>query len=144
MKARFLKIFVPLAACQAFAVHADAPASARSAAGDPFALPAAPAPAPTPSARPSDEAIRAAVRATLEEMPDNAMPTSGTVLSGGPYREFARKFSEAEKPHCMGPNALKHQPPGFSTKNWNFGFTGLAALPFWGAAILRGKCSWNR
>ena len=130
MKAPFLTISIALLASPALVVHADDPA---------------PAPAPAaPSARPSDEAIKAAVRAILDEMPADAMPAGGTALSGGAYREFARKFSEAEKPHCLGSNALTHQPAGFSTKNWNFGFGGLAALPFWGAAIARGKCSWNR
>jgi len=142
MKSWLLRILVPLASCQPLFVHADAPAIARPVQADPFAAPGTwPA---APSARPSDEAIKAAVRATLEETPPDAMAASGTVLSGGAYKEFARKFSEAEKPHCLGPNATRHQPSGFSTKHWNFGFGGLAALPFWGAAILRGRCSWNR
>ena len=138
MNERFLKILLALAASPAFPVQADAP--------DAFAKPAAPAAAPTSapmsSARPSDEAIKAAVRAVLEEMPAEPLPATGTALSGGAYREFARKFSEAEKAHCLRPDALKHQAPGFSTRHWNFGFGGLAALPFWGAAILRGKCGW--
>jgi hypothetical protein len=138
-----LLVLLLLAASHPLAAHADAPAW-KSAPHDPFAAPALPSSPSIPSARPSDEAIRAAVRATLEEMPDGPLPASGTALSGGAYREFARKFSEAEKPHCLGPNATRHQPAGFSTKAWNFGFGGLAALPFWGAAILRGKCSWNR
>ncbi|RZA33691.1 MAG: hypothetical protein EOP92_19545 [Lysobacteraceae bacterium] len=136
MNALLLTIPVLLAAGPVSLVHAEAPPASANTQQD-----AAPR---SLSARPSDEAIRAAVRATLDEFPDSPPPAGGTALSGGPYREFARKFSEAEKPHCMGPNALKHQPAGFSTKNWNFGFGGLAALPFWGAAIARGKCSWNR
>lgn len=142
MNAPLLTMLLPFAAGPALLVHADAPAASRP--SDPFAAPSAPAAAPAPSARPSDEAIKAAVRAVLEEMPAESMPASGTVLSGGAYREFARKFSEAEKPHCLGPNATRHQPSGFSTKTWNYGFGSLFALPFWGAAILRGKCSWNR
>ena len=134
MKAWLLRILVPLAACHPCIVQADAPQ---------LSEPAQPA-APAPSARPSDEAIRAAVRAVLEEMPADAVPAKGTALSGGAYKEFARKFSEAEKAHCLGPNALKHQPSHFSTKTWNYGFGGVFALPFWGAAILRGKCSWGR
>ena len=138
MKAPFLTILVALVASPALLVHADAPAT-----------PGAPQPDPSPtrtapSARPSDEAIKAAVRAVLDEMPADAMPAGGTALSGGAYREFARKFSEAEKAHCLGPDALKHQPAGFSTKNWNFGLGGLAGLPFWAAAIARGKCNWTR
>jgi len=145
MKAWFLKILVPLAACHAIAVHADAPPVAKAVQSDPFALPdAQAAAAPLPGARPSDEAIRAAVRATLEEMPDNTMSASGTVLSGGPYREFSRQFSEAKKPHCLGPDPLKHQPHAIVTKNWVFGVGGIFALPFWGAAIVRGKCNWTR
>lgn len=136
MKAQLQTILVLLAAGPASLAHADAPPASTGTQQD-----AAP---PSVSARPSIDEIRAAVRATLDEFPDSPLPASGTALSGGPYREFARKFSEAEKPHCMGPNALKHQPAGFSTRNWNFGFGGLAALPFWGAAIMRGKCSWNR
>jgi hypothetical protein len=144
MKALVLNILVLLAIGPASAVHAAAPPASQSTQPKAATMPNETAGPPTVSARPSDEAIRAAVRATLDELPDSPLPASGTALSGGPYREFARKFSEAQKPHCMGPNALKHQPPGFSTKNWNFGFTGLAALPFWGAAIARGKCSWSR
>lgn len=143
MKAWPLRILLPLACCQPLLVHAYAPPGSKSAQADPFAVPAPQFAAPALGARPSDEAIKAAVRAVLEEMPAEAMPINGTALSGGTYREFARKFSEAEKPHCLGPNATKHQPAGFSTKNWNFGFGGLFALPFWGAAIVRGKCSWN-
>jgi hypothetical protein len=137
MKAWFLRTLLPLAACHPLTVHADAPPLSKPAQEDPFA-------APVRSARPSDEAIRAAVRATLDEMPDSPMPAGGTALSGGPYREFARKFSLAEKPHCLGPDPLKHQPHSITTKNWVFGVGGIFALPFWGAAIVRGKCSWTR
>ncbi|KFI06782.1 hypothetical protein [Massilia sp. BSC265] len=147
MKATFLTILVALAAGPVLLARADAPDTPRLPQPDPFARPATQATAPgqstIASTRPSDEAIKAAVRAVLEEMPASAMPSSGTALSGGAYKEFARKFSEAEKPHCLGPNATRHQPSTFSTKNWNYGFGGLFALPFWGAAILRGKCSWN-
>lgn len=152
MKSWLLRFLVPLAACQALPAHADAPATARPVQADPFAAVDTQRQAPTASApagaRPSDEAIRAAVRATLEEMPYGAPPAGGTALSGGAYREFARKFSEAEKGHCLGPNALKHQPHSFVQKTpfgeFLFGATGVFALPFWGAAIVRGKCSWSR
>lgn len=103
---------------------------------------------PAVSARPSDEAIRAAVRATLDEFPPSPLLSGGTALSGGPYREFARKFSDAEKGHCLGPNALRHQPSSTVIKtvfgDFVVGVGGPLALPFWGAAILRGKCSWTR
>lgn len=130
-------IFGLLLALAHLPAHADAPP-------DPFALPETPAAVPATSARPSDEAIRAAVRATLNDMPDSPMRSSGGALSGAPYREFERKFAFAAKPHCMGPDPLKHQPHSIQTRNWVFGATGIFALPFWGAAILRGKCSWTR
>ena len=111
---------------------------------DPFAT-AAPQPAPlAPRARPSDEAIARAIRDTLAEHPEAWTPSSGRALSGGAYSEFARQFSQAEKAHCMGPDALKHQPSSVEYGGWVFGVGGLFALPFWGAAIVRGKCSWKR
>ncbi len=144
MNAWPLRILLPLACCQPLLVHADAPPAARPVQAYPFAAPNPQPTMPAARAHPSDEAIKAAVRAVLDEMPPEAMPADGSALSGGAYREFARKFSDAEKPHCLAPNATKHQPSGFSTKNWNYSFGGLFALPFWGAAIVRGKCSWNR
>ncbi|MCC2955922.1 hypothetical protein LK542_09885 [Massilia sp. IC2-477] len=143
MKAWHPTLFLPLA----FAAHADAPPVVRDPLQDPFALPA-PQQAPPPGARPSDEAIRAAVRATLEEMPDSSTPMSGQALSGGPYREFARKFALAAKPHCLGPDPLRHQPHSTVVKtifgDFAVGVGGIYALPFWGAAVFRGKCNWTR
>lgn len=143
MKAWLPTLLVPLA----FHAHADAPLAA-DVSKDPFALPAPPAPAAAASARPSDEAIRAAVRATLAEMPESPMLSKGTALSGGPYREFARSFSLAAKPHCLGPDPLKHQPHSTVVKtifgDFAVGVGGIYALPFWGAAVLRGKCNWTR
>jgi hypothetical protein len=66
-------------------------------------------------------------------------PTAGA-LKGDRHDQFGRQFSEAQKPSCFGPNALKHQPAEIRTKDWVIGAGGLLALPFWGAAILRGKC----
>ncbi|QNA89834.1 hypothetical protein G4G28_17515 [Massilia sp. Dwa41.01b] len=110
---------------------------------------AAPAPmapaspeAPLPlRARLDDEAIRQAVRETLAQSPDqSASPASGDVLSGDRYQAFSRDFKEAKKPSCLGPDALKFQPSSIGTRNWNIGLGGLFALPFWAAAIARGKC----
>lgn len=148
MKAWFLMILVSLSTGRASLAHADAPDSPRPPQPDPFAVPPAQAAASSPSARPSDEAIKAAVRAVLEEMPVGAMPSSGTALSGSAYRGFARTFSEAKKPHCLGPDPLKHQPHSFVAKtvlgDYVIGVGGIYAAPFWAAAILRGKCSWTR
>jgi len=111
---------------------------------------AAQAPDPLGGAAPAfqfkDARIEKAVRETLAESkeeektkPRAAFAATGA-LSGDSYEAFGRQFSEAQKPSCLGPDALKHQPAGFSTKGWNFGLGGLLALPFWGAAIARGKC----
>ena len=91
-------------------------------------------PAPPPlSLRLSDEVISKAVRETLAEHPGGPAPESGQVLSGDPYEKFSRGFSEARKPDCLHPDAMKFQPSGI--------FGGLYALPFWAAAVARGKCN---
>jgi hypothetical protein len=97
------------------------------------------------SLRLTDEVISKAVRESLAENPGGARLQSGKALSGDPYQKFERGFSEARKPDCLHPDAMKFQLPGFTVKSpdggWNFGFGGLFALPFWGAAIVRGKCN---
>lgn len=144
MKTRFLTILVPLAAAPALLVHADAP-DGRKAAYDPFATPAA---APAAGGRPSDEAIKAAVRATLDDMPLRAVPGAGDALAGRPYRAFARTFAAARKAHCLGADPLRHQPHSVVVKtvlgDYAIGVGGIYALPFWGAAVVRGKCNWSR
>lgn len=105
------------------------------------------APVPAPSTARSvggisDAAIREAVRAALADEPKTAVIAErDSALSGDRYREFSRQFSEAEKPSCLGPDALTHQPAEYATKRWVFGLGGILALPFWGAAIVRGKCN---
>jgi len=98
---------------------------------------------PTPSlrARLTEDVVKQAVRETLAEGPrePQAAP-SGRVLSGDRYQSFARTFSEAQIPSCLRPDALKHQPNKIDTKNWHFEANGTLALPFWAAAIARGKC----
>jgi len=134
-----------LASAPLFMAYADMQDTPVYAGKDPFALPDAPAPPTRPGARPSDEEIRKAVREVLAESPGQTLSGGDPkVLSGGPYKEFARQFSEAAKPHCMGPNPLKHQPHTIETKSWVIGVGGIFALPFWAAAIARGKCNWSR
>lgn len=126
----------------AYADMQDRPANVGMA---PFALQEAPAPPPKRGARPSDEEIRKAVREVLAENPGQAFSGGDPkVLSGGTCKEFGQQFSEAKRPHCMGPDALKHQPHTIETKNWVVGVGGIFALPFWAAAIVRGKCNWTR
>lgn len=104
--------------------------------------PAAAEPAPTSlRARLTDEVVRQAVRETLAEGPleARALP-SDRALSGDRYQAFARTVGEARHPSCLGPDALKHQPNKIDTKDWHFEGNGIMALPFWAAAIVRGKC----
>lgn len=147
MKTRFLTALAT-ASAPLLVVYADMQDVSTDVGKDPFALPGPPTPQPQPQpkpdARPSDEAIGKAVREVLAEMPGQPLSGSGAALSGGPYKEFARQFSDAERPHCMGPNALKHQPASTVYKGWNIGVGGIFALPFWATAIVRGKCNWNR
>ena len=85
--------------------------------------------------------VKQAVRETLAEGPrEPTAAPAGRILSGDRYQSFARTFSEAQIPSCLGPDALKHQPNKIETKAWYFEANGLMALPFWAAAIARGKC----
>jgi hypothetical protein len=94
--------------------------------------------APSLRVRLSDDVVKQAVRATLAESPRE--PTSapgGTVLSGDRYQSFSRAFAGAQKPSCLRPDALAFQP----AKGANFEARELMALPFWAAAIVKGKCN---
>lgn len=99
----------------------------------------APAPAkPAPSIRDrlDEDTIRKAVRETLAEIP---APTRdrGPALRGDPAHDrFQRQVDDAQVPGCWGPDALKHQPAHIGP----IGLGGILALPFWGAAIVGGKC----
>jgi hypothetical protein len=97
------------------------------------------------SLRLTDEVISKAVRETLAEQAGKSTLQPGSALSGDAYRKFERAFSEAEKPGCLHPDATKFQAPGTVVKTpagaFNVGVGGLFALPFWAAAIVRGKCN---
>jgi hypothetical protein len=97
------------------------------------------------SLRLTDEVISKAVRETLAEQPAGPRLRSDKALSGDAYKKFERAFSDAEKPGCLNPDALKFQPSstvigGHGGGGWNVGVTGLFALPFWATAVVRGKC----
>jgi hypothetical protein len=98
-----------------------------------------------PGLRLTDEAISKAVRESLAESPRIPRQQSGKVLSGDPYQKFERAFSEAEKPGCMNPDAMKFQPHSLTFKlggqDYVMGVSGKLAIPFWIAAIVRGKCN---
>lgn len=99
------------------------------------------------SLRLTDEVISKAVRDTLaEEGRAGVKRESGKALSADTsLKKFERGFSEAERPGCFGPNALKFQPSTKVVKaggqDYVVGVSGLFALPFWAAAIVRGKCN---
>jgi hypothetical protein len=97
------------------------------------------------SLRLTDEVISKAVRETLAEQPGSPrLLRSDRALSGDAYQKFERAFSEAEKPGCLHPDAMKFQSPTTVVKaggqDYVVGVAGLFALPFWAAAIVRGKC----
>ena len=108
---------------------------------------AAPARAPF-KLRMDDPAVRDAIRATLADEPkratgretgrDSGRDTGreGAALRADPLTAFTRKMDAATVPSCWGGDAMKHQPPTIGP----IALGGLLALPFWGAAILRGKC----
>jgi len=108
-----------------------------------------PAAQPPLRLRLSDEVISKAVRETLAEHPGSPKlesgKTSNGALSGDSYQKFSRAFSEAEKPGCLRPDATKFVSPSTVVKvggqDYNVGVGGLLALPFWAAAIARGKCN---
>ena len=92
---------------------------------------------PGPDLGMSDPAVREAVRRTLAEHPPTPLAHDGNTLRADPYASFGRKMDEAEVPSCWAPDAMKHQPPQIGP----IGIGGLLALPFWGLAIVRGKCN---
>jgi hypothetical protein len=98
-----------------------------------------------PGLRLTDEAVSKAVRESLAESPRIPLQQSGKVLSGDPYQKFERGFSEARKPDCLHADAMKFQPHGLSFKllgqEYVMEATGRIAIPFWIAAIVRGKCN---
>jgi hypothetical protein len=104
-----------------------------------------PAPQTRLSLRLTDEVISKAVRESLAESPRIPTQQSGKVLSGDPYQKFERGFSEARKPDCLHPDAMKFQPHSLNFKllgqDYVVEATGKIAIPFWIAAIVRGKCN---
>ncbi len=70
----------------------------------------------------------------------------GVFSAGGKsdkYAVFARKFAEARVPSCIGPDALKFNPPVIAEIP-GFGpimAGGMYALPWLVAAKLKGKCN---
>jgi hypothetical protein len=111
-----------------------------------FTLQAAPAqeisvapPAPL-RAQLTDEAIKDAVKQTLAETRTEQRTLDRTVLSGDQYKKFERKFSEAQVPSCIHPDALRLQPAEIETKDWVIGLGGILVMPFIIVAAARGKC----
>jgi hypothetical protein len=100
---------------------------------------------PPLSLRLSYEVISKAVRETLAESKGGPKREQGKALSGDAYRKFEKGFSEAEKPGCLRPDALKFQSASTVVKTpfgaFNVGAGGIFALPFWAAAVARGKCN---
>ena len=104
------------------------------------------------SLRFQDDVIAKAVRETVAESKENgkdaermgttsaAMDAKGT-LRGDKYEAFGRQFTEAQRPGCLRPDALKHEQTDIVTKNWVIGIGGILMLPLWAKAIVTGKCN---
>jgi hypothetical protein len=103
---------------------------------------AAPAPVPPASLRAqlTDEVIKDAVKQTLAEAGTEQRTVGRRALSGDQYKKFERKFSEAQVPSCIHPDALRLQPAEIETKDWVIGLGGLLVVPFIVVAAARGKC----
>ena len=104
--------------------------------------PVAEVPAEWASATYDPRATREAIRQFVAEVRVNEDAAAAQRFSAGPrrddkYETFARNFDEAEVPGCLGPNALKHQPP----KIGPIAIGGILALPFLIVAAVRGKCN---
>ncbi|WP_156116677.1 hypothetical protein [Massilia sp. 9096] len=85
-----------------------------------------------------DPAVRKAVRDTLaDSKPMPLKGEDGAALRGDAYGKFTRQVDDARVPSCWRPDAMKHAPPAIGPVNLG----GLLALPFWGWAIVSGKCN---
>jgi hypothetical protein len=104
---------------------------------EPAAIGKAATPAFKPDAIMTDPAIRKAVRDTLLEIKPGPLKADGQALRGDAVDKFSRQVDEAQVPSCWRSDAMKHQPP----KIGPISLAGLLALPFWGAAIVSGKCN---
>lgn len=106
------------------------------------ALMAAPVPVPKdqpPALTISEEAIHQAVKDTVAETPaKHLVPPSAGDTFGVDSREgkLARAFDEAKVPDCLHSDAMKLAPP----KIGQVELAEMYALPFWGYAVLSGKC----
>lgn len=99
---------------------------------------------PKLSLRLTDQVIGKAVKETLAEQANRGGLRWEKSLSGDAYRKFERAFSGAEKPDCLHPDALNFQPHSVAFKiggqTHGIGVGGQLSIPFWIAAIVRGKC----
>ena len=104
-------------------------------------MPAANVPSNWASAPYDARVTRVAIREIVAESFANEEKAAAQRFSGGPRREdkyenFARRFEQAEVPGCLGPDALRHQPP----KIGPIALGGILVLPFLVVAAARGKC----
>jgi len=93
---------------------------------------------PRPELLMTNPTITRAVRDTLaDSKPAPLKDGAGRTLHGDAQDKFTRQVDEAQVPSCWRPDAMKHAPPRIGPLNLG----GLLALPFWGWAIVSGKCN---
>ncbi len=80
--------------------------------------------------------VRAAARASLADAAHTQAKFYSNKRETNKSEQFARDFTYAQIPNCIGPDALRHDAPRIGQVD----FTGLAALPFLAHAAITGKC----
>ena len=99
--------------------------------------------AATPAHQPvwlSDAAVKLAVREASASAPLPASSRRGQAYGAdSQYRQFDLAFAYARRPDCLHPDGLKFQPAALGQIELDSEF----AIPFWIAAIAKGKCNFG-
>lgn len=99
--------------------------------------------AATPAHQPvwlSGAAVKLAVREASASAPLPASSRRGLAYGAdSQYRQFDLAFAYARRPDCLHPDGLKFQPAALGQVELDSEF----AIPFWIAAIAKGKCNFG-
>lgn len=130
------------AAITPIAVTEEAPPPAselilESDSNDPFEKP------DSATAKSFDKAVMGkAIKVAMAER--NALEDTQKFVKSGPgrtqYEQFAADVDDATIPYCYRGDAMKHTPPVLQIGSLKIPLGGVLALPFFGKAIVTGKC----